>query len=133
VVKNTGEPGGGPFWVKGSDGEITPQIVESAQVAEDLPQKKIFQSSTHFNPVHMVCALRNAKGDAYNLREFTDPSAVFVAEKSSEGRPLKVLERPGLWNGAMARWTTVFIEAPLSIFHPVKTVNDLLRPDHQPS
>lgn len=133
VVKNTGEPGGGPFWVRGPDGETTAQIVESAQVSDDLGQKKIFQSSTHFNPVHMVCALRNARGESFDLRSFVDPDAVFVADKSADSRPLRVLERPGLWNGAMARWTTVFVEAPLSIFHPVKTVNDLLRPDHQPS
>jgi hypothetical protein len=133
VVKNTGEPGGGPFWVKEADGAVTAQIIESAQVSDDLAQKKIFQSSTHFNPVHMVCALRNADGENHDLRRFTDPAAVFIAEKSVDGRPLKVLERPGLWNGAMARWTTVFVDAPLSIFHPVKTVNDLLRPDHQPA
>ncbi len=132
VVKNTGEPGGAPFWVTGSDGEVAPQIVEAAHVSDEPSQRKIFQSSTHFNPVHMVCGLRNGRGECYDLAKFIDPDAAFVTEKSVEGKSLKVLERPGLWNGSMSRWTTVFVEVPLSTFHPVKTVNDLLREDRQP-
>lgn len=133
VVRNTGEPGGGPFWVRGADGVASLQIVESAQVdAESPAQKQIFAASTHFNPVDLVCAVRNRRGECFDLRRFTDPSAVFIARKSSGGRDLKALERPGLWNGAMADWNTVFVEVPLATFNPVKTVLDLLRPEHQP-
>ncbi|GIW42707.1 MAG: hypothetical protein KatS3mg076_3284 [Candidatus Binatia bacterium] len=132
MVKNTGEPGGGPFWVRGPDGDLSLQIVESAQVDMGSPeQRAIFLSSTHFNPVDMVCALRDERGRPYDLRRFVDESAVFVAEKSHEGRPLKALERPGLWNGSMAGWISVFVEVPLETFAPVKTVNDLLRPEHR--
>lgn len=133
VVPNTGEPGGGPFWVKQADGSITRQIVESAEVElSDPQQKKIFAGATHFNPVFMVLSLRDRAGRPHDLGRFADPDAVIVTRKSSGGRELVALERPGLWNGAMARWNTVFVEVPGSVFNPVKTVNDLLRPEHQP-
>jgi hypothetical protein len=134
VVRNTGEPGGGPFWVRGKNGVVTLQIVESAQVdASDSAQREIFASATHFNPVSLAGGLRNWQGDSFDLRQFVDPEAVFIADKSKDGRRLKALERPGLWNGAMANWNTVFVEIPEINFTPVKTVNDLLRPEHQES
>jgi hypothetical protein len=133
VVPNTGEPGGGPFWVEAEDGTRSLQIVESAQIdAQDPEQARIFASSTHFSPVDLVCALRDPDGHPYDLAHYVDPSAVLLARKTHEGRPLLALERPGLWNGAMAHWNTVFVEVPLATFTPVKTVNDLLRPEHQP-
>ncbi len=133
VVRNTGEPGGGPFWVRGADGRITLQIVESAQVDRESPQQRArFETATHFNPVNMVCAVRDWRGQPFDLRRFVDPDAVFIARKSKDGRQLKALERPGLWNGGMAEWNTIFVEIPLVNFTPVKTVNDLLRPEHQP-
>ena len=134
VVPNTGEPGGGPFWVEGEDGTVSLQLVESAQIdAKDREQVRIFASSSHFSPVDLVCALRDPDGHPYALQEYVDPRAVLLARKTHEGRPLLALERPGLWNGAMARWNTVFVEVPLTTFTPVKTVNDLLRPEHQPA
>lgn len=133
VVPNEGEPGGGPFWVEGRHG-ARPQIVESSQVdSKDPAQQAILRSSTHFNPVDLVCSLRDSRGAPYPLREFVDPETVFLARKVSEGRPLEALERPGLWNGAMAGWQTVFVEMPKETFAPVKTVLDLLRPLHQPA
>lgn len=131
VVRNEGEPGGAPFWVD-NDGKVTPQIVESSQVdLGDPAQRRIFESSTHFNPVDLVCAARRADGTPFDLSTFVDPSAVFRSRKSHEGRELIALERPGLWNGAMAHWHTVFVEVPAATFAPVKTVFDLLRPEHQ--
>jgi hypothetical protein len=133
VVRNEGEPGGGPFWVAGPGGEPTLQIVESSQVDHaDPAQEAIWRSATHFNPVDLVCALRAPDGTPWPLEEFADPATVFIARKSKDGRVLKALERPGLWNGAMARWHTVFVEVPIETFTPVKTVFDLLRPEHQP-
>ena len=132
VVRNTGEPGGGPFWVRGRDGRLTRQIVEAAQV--DLGsegQREILHGATHFNPVDLVCGVRDVEGDPFDLFAFVDPGAVIVARKSHEGRDLLALERPGLWNGAMAGWITVFVEVPISTFTPVKTVMDLLRPEHR--
>ena len=124
VVPNTGEPGGGPFWIQGA-----PQIVESAQINLDDPaQKKIFQSATHFNPVDLACSVKG-----FDLLQYRDDSAVFISQKSKDGKPLQALELPGLWNGAMADWQTVFVELPLETFNPVKTVNDLLKPAHQPA
>ena len=132
VVKNEGEPGGAPFWVTEADGTQSVQIVESSQVNPSDPrQMRIFRSSTHFNPVDIVCGLRSWKGDPYDLRRFVDEGAVFVARKTHEGRDLLALERPGLWNGAMAGWNTVCVEVPAGTFAPVKTVFDLLRPQHQ--
>lgn len=132
VVKHAGEPGGAPFWVVGRDGQRSPQIVESSQVdLSDHDQRRIFASSTHFNPVDVICAVRDRSGHAFDLAAFVDPSAVFLSKKSHEGRDLIALERPGLWNGAMAHWHTVFVEVPAATFAPVKTVFDLLRPQHQ--
>jgi len=134
MVPNTGEPGGGPFWVRERDGSTTRQIVESAQIdAGSREQQSVFASSSHFNPVLLACALRDFHGRPFRLADFIDEDAVFIARKSKDGRELKALERPGLWNGAMARWHTVFVEVPGICFTPVKTVNDLLRAEHQPA
>ena len=133
MVENLGEPGGGPFWVQGADGRVSLQIVEKAQVdSNDPDQKEILETSTHFNPVILVCCTKSFRGDKYALRDFIDPETYFISEKSMNGKPLKALEHPGLWNGAMANWLTVFVEIPASTFTPVKTVNDLLRREHQP-
>lgn len=132
MVPNTGEPGGGPFWVRAADGTITRQIVESAQVdSASAEQMAIARRATHFNPVFLACALRDRHRRVHALERFVDPAAVIIARKSHGGRELVALERPGLWNGAMARWNTVFVEVPLVVFNPVKTVLDLLRPEHQ--
>lgn len=132
MVENKGEPGGGPFVVRDPDGSLSLQIVESAQIdTNHTEQKAILESSTHFNPVDLVCALRNRHGQPYNLEQFRDMETGFISHKSHEGRALKALELPGLWNGSMARWNTVFVEVPASTFSPVKTVNDLLRDEHQ--
>jgi hypothetical protein len=133
VVRNENEPGGGPFWVRGRDGRITKQIVESAQVDMKAPgQKAVWESSTHFNPVDIVCGLKDNRGRPYDLHSFIDRDAGFISVKSKDGRELKALELPGLWNGAMAFWNTVFVEVPLVTFNPVKTIFDLLKPEHQP-
>lgn len=129
VVKNQGEPGGGPFWVEDACGQVSLQIVESSQIDPKV-RDEVLSRSTHFNPVDIVCALRDRHGAPYDLNRFVDPSTVFISSKSHEGRPLKALERPGLWNGAMAGWNTVFVEVPDETFAPVKTVMDLLRPEH---
>ncbi len=132
MVKNEGEPGGGPFWVKNNDDEVSLQVVESSQIdhgKED--QEAIFKGATHFNPVDLVCGCWNYKGEAFNLTEYVDPSTGFVSSKSKDGRELKALELPGLWNGAMADWITLFVEVPIETFNPVKTVNDLLKVMHQ--
>jgi hypothetical protein len=132
VVRNQGEPGGGPFWVGASSGEVSPQIVEISQIdANDPDQRAILAASTHFNPMDIAGVLRDRRGRPYDLDRYVDPETVFIAEKHYEGRPLKALERPGLWNGAMAGWNTVFVEVPDATFAPVKTVLDLLRPEHQ--
>jgi len=129
MVRNEGEPGGGPFWVANPDGTESLQIAESSQIApEDLP---LMRSATHFNPVDLVCGVRNAEGGKFDLRRFTDPSTGFISSKSAGGRPLRAQELPGLWNGAMARWNTVFVDVPVSTFSPVKVVQDLLRPQHR--
>jgi len=133
MVKNEGEPGGGPFWLEEKGGTVSPQIVESAQVdMESKEQQEIWASSTHFNPVDIVCGVRDYKGSLFDLRQYVDPDAVFISQKSKEGRDLKALELPGLWNGAMADWITIFVEVPIITFNPVKTINDLLRKEHQP-
>lgn len=129
MVKNEGEPGGGPFWVKNSDGSLTLQIAESSQIAPE--QKHLMREATHFNPVDLVCGIRNYKGEKFDLTRFVDPQTGFISVKSKDGRELKAQELPGLWNGAMARWNTVFAEVPIATFNPVKTINDLLRPQHQ--
>jgi hypothetical protein len=132
MVKNTGEPGGGPFWVKEDDGSLTLQIAETAQInLDDEAQREIMQSSTHFNPVDLVCSTKDYKGKKFDLLAFRDMRTGFITEKSKSGRDLKAQELPGLWNGSMAGWNTVFVEVPLITFNPVKTVNDLLRDEHQ--
>jgi len=132
MVKNIGEPGGGPFLVKNQSGEISLQIVESSQInLNDPKQKAIMAQSTHFNPVDLVCSLTDYKGRRFHLPNYVDPSTGFISIKSKDDRDLKALEHPGLWNGAMAKWLTVFVETPLITFNPVKTINDLLRPEHQ--
>lgn len=131
MVKNEGEPGGGPFWVKNDDDEVSLQIIESSQINhKNTTQEAIFQASTHFNPVDLVCGCWNYKGEAFNLKDFVDANTGFISNKSKDGRELKALELPGLWNGAMADWITVFVEVPITTFNPVKTVNDLLKPMH---
>lgn len=132
MVKNEGDPGGAPFWVRGSDGATTIQIVESAQInKESQKSTDIFSSSTHFNPVDVVVGVTDYQGNKFDLTDFVDNDAVFISEKSLEGRPLRALERPGLWNGSMSGWNTVFVEVSKAAFNPVKTVNDLLLPSHQ--
>lgn len=132
MVKNEGEPGGGPFWVSNSDDEVSLQIIESSQIDHHNPQQEaIFKASTHFNPVDLVCGCWNFMGEAFNLNDYIDPSTGFVSSKSKDGKELKALELPGLWNGAMADWITIFVEVPIETFNPVKTVNDLLKPMHQ--
>jgi len=133
MVKNVGAPGGGPFWVEQKDGESFPQIIEEAQIdLGSADQRSIFESSTHFNPVDLVCGVRDYLGRPFNLMDFTDTETGFISVKSKDGRELKALELPGLWNGAMAYWNTVFVEVPVITFNPVKTVLDLLRKEHQP-
>jgi hypothetical protein len=129
MVKNEGEPGGGPFWVGNGDGSLSLQIAESSQIAPE--QKGLMREATHFNPVDLVCGVRDYRGRKFDLTRFVDPQTGFISVKSKDGRELKAQELPGLWNGAMARWNTVFVEVPISTFNPVKTVNDLLRLQHQ--
>ena len=134
VVKNTGARGGGPFWVKNKEGQQSLQIVELSQIdISDPKQASIVNGATHFNPVDLVCGTRDFRGEKYNLTHFIDPLACFISDKTVEGAPIKALEAPGLWNGAMAHWNTIFIEVPLLTFSPVKNVNDLLDPSHQPT
>lgn len=130
VVRNQGEPGGGPFWVATADGQESLQIAESSQIAPE--QMHLMQSATHFNPVDLVCGVRRYDGSKYDLTKYTDPSTGFISQKSSGGRDLRAQELPGLWNGAMANWNTVLVEVPITTFSPVKVVLDLLRPEHQP-
>ena len=129
MVRIEGEPGGGPFWVAGADGLETLQIAESNQIAPE--KRELMRSATHFNPVDLVCSFRTSKGGRFDLREFVDPATGFISRKSDGGRELLAQELPGLWNGAMARWNTVFVEVPITTFSPVKVVTDLLRPEHQ--
>ncbi|MBC3783709.1 DUF4301 family protein [Spirosoma utsteinense] len=133
MVQNVGEPGGGPFWARNQDGSVSLQVVESAQIDLTNPaQKAIFDEATHFNPVDLVCGLKDHHGRKYDLPAFRDPQTGFITAKSKDGKDLKAQELPGLWNGAMADWNTIFVEVPLITFNPVKTVNDLLRKEHQP-
>jgi hypothetical protein len=132
MVKNEGEPGGGPFWARNPDNTISLQVVESAQVDQDDPaQVEIANSATHFNPVDLICGIKNHKGEKFDLTNFVDPQTGFISQKSQGGRDLKALELPGLWNGSMSDWITIFVEVPIETFNPVKVVNDLLRPQHQ--
>lgn len=132
MVKNEGEPGGGPFWVLHEDGTESLQIIEGVQInPNDKKQQEILKNATHFNPVDIICGVKNYKGEKYNLLQYVDYKAGFIASKSYQGQQIKVIEHPGLWNGGMAYWNTIFIEVPLVTFNPVKTVNDLLKPAHQ--
>lgn len=132
MVKNVGEPGGGPFLAYNQDGTVSLQILESSQIDMKDPAKKaMFEKGTHFNPVDLVCAVRDYKGNKFDLTKYVDPNTGFISYKSKNGKDLKALELPGLWNGSMSDWNTVFVEVPLSTFNPVKTVNDLLREQHQ--
>jgi hypothetical protein len=132
MVKNEGEPGGGPFWVKDDNGKVSLQIVETSQI--DLSNEKqayIVEKATHFNPVDLVCGVKNYKNEKFNLLDFVDENTGFIVSKTKNGKPIKAFELPGLWNGAMAKWITIFVEVPIFTFNPVKTVNDLLKPTHQ--
>ena len=132
MVKNEGEPGGGPFWVRDLYGNESLQIVESAQInLKNKKQKSLLKNATHFNPVDLVCGVKNYKGEKYNLEKFVDHNAAFITMKTKVGKDLKALELPGLWNGSMANWNTIFVEVPIITFNPVKTVNDLLKAPHQ--
>ena len=132
MVRNVGEPGGGPFLAYNADGTISLQILESSQIdMDDAEKKAMFEKGTHFNPVDLVCAIKDYQGHAFNLPQYVDPQTGFISHKSKDGKELKALELPGLWNGAMSDWNTVFVEVPLSTFNPVKTVNDLYREQHQ--
>ena len=129
MVRNEGEPGGGPFWAEGADGVVSLQIAESSQISPE--QKHLMSEATHFNPVDIVCGTKNRKGEKYDFKRFVDPATGFISSKSSAGRTLLAQELPGLWNGAMASWNTLFVEVPISTFSPIKVVTDLLRPEHQ--
>lgn len=132
MVKNVGEPGGGPFLCYNQDGTISPQILESSQIDKSNEKYvQMFKEGTHFNPVDLVCATKDYKGNTFHLPDYVDRSTGFISSKSKNGRELKALELPGLWNGAMSDWNTVFVEVPIETFNPVKTVNDLLREQHQ--
>jgi hypothetical protein len=133
MVKNEGEPGGGPFWVRNENGNISLQIVESSQVdLNNDSQVKIMAASTHFNPVDLVCGIKDYKSEKFDLTKFVDQNSGFIVERKNAGKPIRTYELPGLWNGAMANWLTVFVQVPLITFNPVKTVNDLLKSAHQP-
>lgn len=132
MVKNEGEPGGGPFWVLDKKGKTSLQIIESSQINTNIEkQEKILKKATHFNPVDLVCSLKDYKGNSYNLQEFIDNNTGFMVKKSKNGVPFIAYELPGLWNGSMAKWHTIFVEVPVTTFNPVKTVVDLLKPAHQ--
>ncbi|MBO7642666.1 MAG: DUF4301 family protein [Alphaproteobacteria bacterium] len=129
IVRNTGEPGGGPFWVRGNDGRVSLQIVEPGQIA---PEKRdILQKSEFFSPTDIVCSVRRYDGKKFNLLDFVDATTGFISDKSSNGRPLRAMERPGLWNGSMAGWNTIFAVVPITTFTPVKMISDLLQPSHK--
>ncbi len=132
MVKNLGEPGGGPFWIKNDDGSLSLQIIEQAQInTNEENQKNIFRQSTHFNPVDLICGVKDYKGKNFDLHNYVDHQSGIITKKSKDGIELKALELPGLWNGSMADWITIFVEVPISTFNPVKEVNDLLRKEHQ--
>ena len=132
MVQNVGEPGGGPFLAYNVDGSVSLQILESSQIDISNPKSEaMFSQGTHFNPVDLVCGISNYKGEPFDLPKYVDKSTGFISSKSKDGRELLALELPGLWNGAMSNWLTLFVEVPLSTFNPVKTVNDLLREQHQ--
>lgn len=131
MVKNVGEPGGGPFLAYNQDGTISPQILESSQIdMNNLFKKNLFDNGTHFNPVDLVCGIKDYRGFKFDLKNFVDTNTGFISKKSKNGKEIKALELPGLWNGAMSDWNTIFVEVPVDVFNPVKTVNDLLREHH---
>ncbi len=133
MVKKENHPGGGPFWVESENGEITKQIVETAQVnLSDHNQLKILDDASHFNPVDFICGVKDFKGNHFDLEKFSNPDTGLITTKSKDGKELKALELPGLWNGGMYYWLTVFVEVPKITFNPVKEINDLLKPEHQP-
>ena len=129
MVRNEGEPGGGPFWVSAPDGSQSLQIAESSQIAPE--QRDLMQAATHFNPVDVVCGTKNYRNERFDLRKYVDPMTGFISHKSKNGRELLAQELPGLWNGSMAHWNTIVVEVPITTFSPVKVVGDLLRPQHQ--
>jgi hypothetical protein len=132
MVKNLGEPGGGPFWAENPDGTVSLQIVETNQVdMKNMVQRTILESSTHFNPVDIVCTTKDYKGRKYDLHQLIDHSTSFISKKSKDGQMIRAMELPGLWNGSMSDWNTIFVEVPVLTFNPVKTVVDLIRPEHQ--
>lgn len=132
MVKNLGEPGGGPYIAYSADGSTAPQILESSQIDQKNPEARaMMATATHFNPVDLVCCIKDANGRHYDLPQHVDPATGFISSKSLDGRELKAMELPGLWNGAMSDWNTIFVEVPIETFNPVKTINDLLRPQHQ--
>lgn len=134
VVKNTGAPGGGPFWIKDAQGNISLQIIEKSEIdKDDERQRSIVNESTHFNPVDLVCGLRDYKGNKFDLSKYANPDSGFITNKYEHGQSIRALEFPGLWNGSMAYWNTIFVEVPLRTFNPVKTVNDLLKREHRPN
>jgi hypothetical protein len=130
MVKNSGQPGGSPFWVE-KNGIVSKQIVEKAEVSSDLNQQQILEQSTHFNPVMIVASVMDLTGEKYDLSLYSDEQSYFVVNKKHEGKNIKFIERPGLWNGSMAFWNTIFVEIPLETFSPVKTILDLLDDAHQ--
>ncbi|QBN18965.1 DUF4301 family protein [Flavobacterium nackdongense] len=133
MVRNEGDTGGGPFWIRNQKGTVSLQIIETSQIdLKNVEQATIFSRSTHFNPVDLVCGIKNYKGIKFDLLDFVDANSGFIVKKNKDGKPLKSYELPGLWNGAMAKWISVFVEVPLITFNPVKTVNDLLKEPHQP-
>jgi hypothetical protein len=132
MVRNEGEPGGGPFWIRNKEGDLSLQVIESAQVDLSNPgQNEIWSKATHFNPVDLVCGVRDIHGKKFDLSKYVDPEMGLITEKTVEGNTVKAQELPGLWNGSMADWNTIFVEVPVKTFTPVKTINDLLRPEHQ--
>jgi len=132
MVINQGEPGGGPFWTEDDDNSLSLQIVEKSQIdTKNKEQQKILDSSTHFNPVDLVCGIRNYKGKKFNLLDFVDKTTGFITNKTHNGIAIKGQELPGLWNGAMAKWITVFVEVPIETFSPVKTIQDLFKIEHR--
>ena len=132
VVKNDGEPGGGPYLAFNADGSSSPQILEAAQIDSSKPEAvELMKSGTHFNPVDLVCYIKDTKGNKFDLKKYVDKDTGLISEKSKSGVTIKALELPGLWNGSMSDWTSVFVEVPIETFNPVKVVNDLLRPQHQ--
>ena len=133
MVKKEGHPGGGPFWVIDKNGNISKQVVETAQIdLSDKKQTEIFDEATHFSPVDFICGVKDYKGYNFDLQKFSNPNTGLITKKSKDGKELKALELPGLWNGGMYHWLTVFVEVPKITFNPVKEINDLLKPEHQP-